>query len=211
MRAKPAEQQRSREKRDLLLQALEDLLKIKPFQQVSVGEVASMAGVSVATVYQRFNNEHAMASILLELYYQRVSQWWSKPNRRPAPDGLHAALTQLAEMSWDQMKALHYIMKPAYLFSRERPDLVGVEWKKLETTAQEGFLNFLNAYREEIISEDFNKSAATICYLYNHMALGKLLDHDERKWTKSKERRLFAQELANLAYAYLILPKSSDV
>jgi len=210
MRAKPAEQQRSKEKRDLLLNALEGLLKVKPFQQVSVGEVASAAGVSVATVYQRFNNKHATASILLELYYQRVSQWWSKHNKRPAPTKLREALTLLAEMSWDQMKELHYIMKPAYLFSRERPDLVGEEWKELESIAQNGFLKLLNDYRDEVVSQDFDKSAATVCYLYNHLALGQLLDHDEKKWSRSKYRKLYSKELADIAFAYLTLPKNED-
>ena len=205
MRAKPAEQQRSREKRDLLLQALEGLLELKSFQQISVGEVASKAGVSVATVYQRFNNEHAMASILLELYYQRTSQWWSKPNKKQAPACLHEALVQLAEKSWDQMRELHHIMKPAFLFSRERPDLVGAEWKELESTALEGFLGFLHGYREEISSLDFRQSASTVCYLYNYMALGKLLDHDEKQWYITRNRKLFSNELANLAYAYLTL------
>ena len=210
MRAKPAEQRRSREKRDLLLNALEGLLKVKPFQQVSVGEVASAAGVSVATVYQRFNNEHATASILLELYYQRVGNWWSNRNKRFAPVGLHEALTLLAEMSWDQMKELHYIMKPAYLFSREHPDLVGEEWAELESIAQSGFLKFLNDYRNEVVSQDFDKSAATVCYLYNHLALGQLLDHDEKKWFKSKGRKHYSKELADIAFAYLTLPKQEN-
>lgn len=205
MRAKPAEQQRSRQKRDLLLQALDGLLKTKPFREISVGEVAAEAGVSVATVYQRFNNEHAMASILFELYYMRVGQWWSKPARRPEPDSLYEALLQLADKSWDQMRELRYIMKPAYLFSRERPDLVGAEWKQLEATALAGFLKFLRSHGEEVVAPDFEQAASTVCFLYNHMALGKLLDYDDKQWSKPKGKKQFSQELAKLAYGYLTL------
>lgn len=211
MRAKPAEQQRSREKRDLLLKSFEELLMSKPFPQISVMEVALKAGVSVATVYQRFNNENAMAAILMELYFQRVQQWWSRPSRNPDPSDLHGALRRLAEKSWDQMKDLHYVMRPAYLFSRERPDLVDTEWKALEKSAVRGFSNLLENYKDEVNTEDLENSASTLCYLYNHMALGKLLSNDDKQWSVLKNRKAYSVELAKLAHAYLTQPSETNV
>lgn len=203
MRAKPAEQIRSKAKRDLILQVSENLLSQKRFSQISVADVARGAGVSVATVYQRFNNKHAMGSILMELYFQRCQQWWAQAADSPPAKTLYHALILIAEKSWDQMQALHHIMRPAYLFSREHPDLVGDEWQAMEQQAQQGFIQFLENFKAELPNIDVKKSAASLCYFYNFMAVGKLLHWQDNEWAILKNKKTFTKELADFAYGYL--------
>ena len=64
--AKPVAQKRSAETRDRILQALERLLREQDFDQLSVSEIASEAGVSVGTVYRRFENKEAFLPQLVE-------------------------------------------------------------------------------------------------------------------------------------------------
>ncbi|MEZ4622996.1 MAG: TetR/AcrR family transcriptional regulator [Caldilineaceae bacterium] len=75
IRAKPASQKRSEEKRDRILRALETHLREKQFEEVSIAEIATLAGVPSATIYQRFSNRNATVSILMELYLRRVAEW----------------------------------------------------------------------------------------------------------------------------------------
>src|SRR5690606_37980163 len=49
MRAKPANQGRSREKRDRILAAMDRLLRQKTFAEIGVADLAAEAGVSAAT------------------------------------------------------------------------------------------------------------------------------------------------------------------
>ena len=70
--AKPALQTRSQQTRDKLVAALERLLRNKPFEQISVAEIAQEAGVSVGAVYTRFENKDAFIPVLFDLYKARL-------------------------------------------------------------------------------------------------------------------------------------------
>lgn len=204
MRAKPVNQGRSREKRDRILRAMDALLRNKPFASISVAELAAEAGVSPATIYQRFSNRDATASVLLELYYQRVEEWARRHRRDDAIEraSLLEVLRMIARDGLRQVAELAHIMRPAYLYSRHRPDLVGPDWARLEKLSVEGFRALLRNRAEEIRNKDVDRAAAFLAYFYNMMLLGPLL-HDDSPWPLLKDREQFASELATMAWLYL--------
>jgi len=206
MRTKPVNQQRSREKKEKILAAMDTLLRDKAFSEIGINDIAREAGVSPATIYQRFQNRDASASILLELYFQRVEEWARRKRKKKVLQGktsLYDALLSIAYDAWNQIEALGHIMRPAYLYSRLRPDLAGPEWTRLESVAVEGFRNFLAPYRDVIDSDDLRKTAGVLGYFFNFMMLGRLLHSDDVPSILLRNRDAFARELATFAHRYL--------
>jgi AcrR family transcriptional regulator len=212
MRAKPVIQGRSRQKRDRILAAMETLLRRKAFSAIGVADLAAKARVPPATIYQRFSNRDATASVLLELYFLRVEQWARRPrdNDATAQASLLDALRMIAREAVEQVAELGHIMRPAYLYSRQRPDLVGTDWARLEKVALEGFRAFLERRANQIRVRDRDKAAAVLCYFYNFMLLGPLLHNDSSPWTVLKNPEQFASELATMAYRYLTCTDHAD-
>lgn len=204
MRAKPVNQLRSREKRDRILGAMDALLRKKPFAQIGVAELAAGAKVSPATIYQRFSNRDATASVLLELYYRRVEEWARRPrdSEALARASLREVLRWVARDGLRQVAELAHIMRPAYLYSRHRPDLVGPDWARLEQLSVDGFRALLKGRSDEIRARDVDRAAAFLAYFYNMMLIGPLL-HDDSTWPLLKDPEQLASEVAEMAWLYL--------
>ncbi len=205
MGATPVLQQRSQEKRDRLINALDTLLREKPFDQITISEIASTAGVSPATIYQRFNRKDAAISILIELYLLRVKQWTASEAGMVHLDqaaSLYEALMMIGDSAWRQVDAMGYIMRPAYLYSRLKPDLVGPTWNRMQKAAFRGFRSFLARFEDEIKREELDESAATISNFFNLMLLGPLL-HSETDLKSLHDGEAFSIELADFAHRYL--------
>jgi AcrR family transcriptional regulator len=211
---KPATQRRSRETRDKLINSLDELLQEKDFAAINVAEIAARAGVSVATIYQRFDNQDAAVAILVALYLRRVTQWWSELSRdasdQAGPSSLREALVQVGRGSGRQFDELRYVMRPAYLQSRLRPDLLDDHWREQEERAVQGFHALLRDYAGEIRHPDLNRAASMVAYFFNVMFLGRLL-HPEGMtgWDVPTAVDEFAEELADFVCGYLRLPPAA--
>jgi AcrR family transcriptional regulator len=202
--AKPATQQRSQDKRERILDAMDTLLTRRSFAEITVADLAAEADVASATIYQRFSNADATASVLLELYFQRV-ETWARRRRRPSPRpaSLFDALVAIGADAYDQVTALGHIMRPAYLYSRHRPDRAGPAWARLERAGVEGFKQFLQQRSAKVRVRDIDEAAGLLCYLFNFMLLGPLLHADGLRHTRLGGRAQFSKAVATLAYRYL--------
>lgn len=183
---------------------MDALLRLTSFADISVADLAARADVPQATIYQRFSNTDATASVLLELYFRQVEAW-ARRKRRPPPHGasLFDELVIIAGDAHDQVAALGYVMRPAYLYSRHRPDRAGAEWARLQQVAIDGFKGFLYKWSAHIRVRDIDQAAGLICYVFNFMLLGPLLHGEDMRRSRLGSRKQFAQALASLAYRYL--------
>ena len=214
--AKPAVQHRSQRSRDRLIDALDALLREKPFEAVAVSEIAGRAGVSVATVYQRFSNRDAAVSILVALYLRRASDWWSEfaaENAGQQPPGtLYDAVVVVGRAAWRQLDEWGHVMRPAYLYSRLRPDLLDEHWQAQEQRAVHGFAHLLRSYAGEIEYPDLDRAAAMVAYFVNMMFLGPLLHpRGMSGWEAAGGRDEFVAELARFVCGYLGAPARGTV
>ena len=185
---------------------MDALLLRKSFAEISVADLAAKAKVAQATIYQRFSNADATASVLMELYFRHVEAWPQRKRQRQRPRrgaSLFEALVTIAGDAHDQVTALGYVMRPAYLYSRHRPDRAGAEWARLEQMALDGFKAFLQQWSEQIQVRDIDHAATLVCYLFNFMLLGPLLHGEEMRRSRLGSRKRFAGALASLAYRYL--------
>lgn len=205
---KPATQRRSRETRDKLITALDELLQEKNFDEISVAQIANRAGVSVASVYQRFDNQNAAVAILVALYLRRVTQWWDDFSRgNPEPSGrssLREALVHVGRAAWRQSDELRYVMRPAYLQSRLHPNLLDEHWRRQEEVAVSGIRSLLQNHADEIRRSDLTRAASMAAYFFNLMFLGRLLHPEGMSgWNLPTNADEFAEELADFVCGYL--------
>jgi hypothetical protein len=148
--------------------------------------------------------------VLLELYFIKVEAWAARP-RQAAVEGsttLLDALTAVAADAYDQVAELGHIMRPAYLYSRHRPERLGPEWTRLEKVAVKGFKAFLQQRVAEIRVDDLDHAAALLCYLFNFFLLGPLLHADDAHWKVLRNRKAFSSSLATIAFRYLTARES---
>jgi hypothetical protein len=99
---------------------------------------------------------------------------------------------------------LGYIMRPAYLYSRYRPDQIGADWQRLEKMAVEGFKSFLQQHAAEIRTKKPDDAATLLAYLYNMLLLGPLLHGGGAEWKVLRDRNEFARTVATVAYRFLV-------
>jgi AcrR family transcriptional regulator len=213
--SKPAIQPRARETRDKLIAALDELLREQDFETVTVAEIAARAGVSAASIYQRFGNRHAAVSILISLYVRRLTQWWGitpgDPPRADTSPSLREAMVLLARRACRLCDELGYVMRPAYLQSRLHPELLGEHWRAQEEQAVRRFHALLRSHAGEIDHPDLTRAAGMIAYLFNMMILGRLLHPGGLStWDVPTDEQEFAEELADFACGYLGVADASS-
>lgn len=205
--AKPAVQERSRKTRQKLLVAMEQLLRRKPFAEITVAELAEQAGVSAASIYQRFSNRDALVAILVELYLTCVRNWATSPAGRLSLDGvdtLREALRRVAAQSWDMVEALGHVVRPAYLQSRLRPDLLGEQWAAMEAQSRAGFRNLLGRYPGDLHGADPAAAGDVLACHFNVMLIARLLHWPTPGVTHlPATREAYAELLADFACGYL--------
>ncbi|WP_033666423.1 TetR/AcrR family transcriptional regulator [Salinispora mooreana] len=213
---KPATQRRSRETRDRLIAALDELLHEENFDEISVAQIANRAGVSVASIYQRFDNQNAAVAILVALYLRRVTQWWddfSRDNPEPSSrTSLREALVHVGRAAWRQSDDLRHVMRPAYLQSRLHPDLLDEHWRRQEEAAVSGIRSLLQSHADEIRHSDLTRAASMAAYFFNMMFLGRLLHPEGMSgWDLPTDADEFAEELADFVCGYLGVARVSGL
>jgi AcrR family transcriptional regulator len=71
---RPPRQERSRQTQEALLDAAEELGTAKPYDQISVQEIASKAGFTIGAFYARFPSKGALLRGLMDRYESMIDQ-----------------------------------------------------------------------------------------------------------------------------------------
>lgn len=199
--ARPAKQERSRQTRANLLDALDRLLRARDFADLSVAEVAAAAGISPGAVYRRF--EGGLTEMLLALARTKIEARVDTEASISLSIGLRGALYEAALSVWRQLTESAHIFRAAYVHARLRPALVQ-DRPDLEERSLSGFRMLLETFRSEVKRSDFDRAVGTIALLYNTSFLERALFPDRLPaWAKGETPETYAREIAELAYGYL--------
>jgi len=207
--AHPAKQLRSRQSRDKIVKAFAELLKEKPFERISVAEIAERAGVAVGTLYRRFKNKDALIPVVFELYQERLALWMAGEGQIDLPDDvtLRQAIVVIVNTGWKLLKKEAHILRAVHLYARLRPEMVGNEvmWKQWEQAAYTSFQPLLQAFPSELKRKDIDKSAKMMTFFINTFFLEKGLYPDEPPSAGFDiSDQEFLQEAADMLYGYLV-------
>lgn len=205
--AKPAVQKRSRATRDKLITALEEILREKHFDQITVAEIAERAGVAVGTVYRRFKNKEAFIPVMLEQHRIRHEELLANPEESLELKGdetLREALRELTLFAWKQISREAHILRTLYLHVRSNPEIVSEDWVRLENHALGEISTLLDHYKKEIKRSDLEKAAKMTFYFFNSILIEKgLFSEVSPDWINQMDGEEIAAEMADFAYGYL--------
>ena len=208
--AKKTHQHRSRQTRDKLLNALEDLLRSQDFADISVAQIAAGAGVSAASIYRRFDSKKGLIPALFDLYLQRLEEWSLSSNAQLELDDnctLREALHQVAQTGWAQIQAHAHIMRAVHLHGRSHLGLMGEKGDIFEEATLAGIRTLVNIFSHEIKRSDPDKTARMLAYYLNNIMLEKgLFGEQGACFGLTLSDQDFANEIAEFAYSYLQIP-----
>jgi AcrR family transcriptional regulator len=122
-------QERSRATMERLLNAAEELLADRPFDDVSIAEITRRAEASVGAFYARFENKEALLSAIIERYrtdyLDRAARDLSSPDwERLSLDELVHALVRYFVTSYRQYRGM---FRTIFFGVRSRPEGFGEE------------------------------------------------------------------------------------
>ena len=207
---KAALQARSIQTREKLIRALETLLRYKPYEEISVADIASEAGLSVGAVYRRFENKDAFIPVVLDLYQDRLAAFNSNPENQVSPTPstpLLDALHKITELTWRFMEAEGHLMRAAFIHARTRPDLIGSEWDEFLEAGAASYKALLETYADQITVPDLEEAARMTLYLLNvGMAEYGLYPTQGPAAAIQLSPEHFTRALARSIYGYLTLP-----
>ncbi len=207
-----AAQGRSRRTRDKLVAALAALLREKPFEGVTMAELAARAGVAVGTVYRRFANKDALIPVIFEIYLAMLEDYAADPANALALSDqatLRSALHAICTQGWRMLKAEPQLIRTAHLYARLRPDLVGDDWDAIIEASVSQFRQVLDHYRESVKRPDLNAAARMVFYLMNTVMIEHGLYGDAGPGAAlTAGDAAFVSDCATTLYGYLTAPES---
>lgn len=209
---KPAYQERSRKAREKIVRALDEALREKPFDQVTVAELAGRAGVAVGTVYRRFENKDALIPVISEIYQRRLEVWMAGEGAVAfgKNDDLRAALKKVMRKTWSILSSQAHLLRAVHLYARLKPELFeDGDWEKYTGAMRQSVESILTHYAGEVRRKNVKRATAMTAYLLNTIFLEKGLYADEPPATLfTYSGKALADEVADMLYAYLRLPEA---
>ncbi|WP_339740144.1 TetR/AcrR family transcriptional regulator [uncultured Maricaulis sp.] len=207
---RPAQQSRSRQTRAKLVAALEELLRQRSFEDISIADLAAEAGLSVGTVYRRFDNRDALIPVIFELYAERVAHYAAAPSARLTLEegaGLRTALRQMVSLAWRFLTAEAHLVRAAHLYARLRPDLVGEEWEAFLEASVAQSEALIEHFSAEVSVPNRRHAAEILTYLFNTSLIERALyPQDGPAFALTMSDAVFTAAMADAIYGYLTAP-----
>ncbi len=208
---RPAKQSRSRQTRAKLVAALEKLLRHRSFEDISIADLAAEAGLSVGTVYRRFDNRDALIPVIFELYAERVTHYAGTPSAQltlKEGEGLRSALRQMVSRAWEFLTAEAHLVRAAHLYARLRPDLVGEEWEAFLEAAVASSVALIEHFSAEVSVSNRRHAAEILTYLFNTSLIERALyPKDGPAFALTMSDEVFTTAMADAIYGYLTAPE----
>lgn len=145
-------QERSRRTLERVLDATEELLKERPFEDIPVKEIVRLAGTSVGAFYSRFRDKDA----LLPALYVRYDRWVGERARRAAAARPWEGVDLAGIVTWmvGEIAALfrhrRYLMRAMTIHARTRPEKIDRETRTRRTREMSFLREALLERRDEI-------------------------------------------------------------
>jgi AcrR family transcriptional regulator len=175
-RAAPA-QRRSHETMARFAEAAEELLRDRPFEDISVHDIVRRAGRPIGSFYARFGSKDALVPFLYERYDRSLGEAITTKLARVAWEDLSfhettAAIVDLVLSMYDERR---WLIRALSLFARSKPEALSAELVQRRRVAYEPFTQILLRHRRRIRHPDPEAAARFGVFLVSSAAREKLL------------------------------------
>ena len=206
--AKPTFQKRSKRTRDALVNALEDLLREKSFQDITVIEIANRAMVSPASIYRRFKNKDAFIPVLFEMYVERLNEWATSKDAQiefTEQSDLQSVLRQVANVALKQIQQQSHIMKAVYVQLFLHPELKGDLFTAFERQSLASFKQIIEHFIPNIEPDVLIKVSGMMAHMFNTAFVEyALFDDVKQSWGLNLSHNEYANEMGDVVYGYVM-------
>lgn len=193
--------------------ALETLLKDKGFDQITVTEIATEAGVSTGLLYAHFTNKRDFLAALLDAYKTRILTRLEDMEAQDlhedykAAGSLREALQLIADYAYSQLLEDAHLLDAVSQYLREQPDVDHLEWQDLRHRAAATITPVIDIYAEQVSRADKALTAKMLVYFFNSIFSEALRTHQLGSTAqKHIKPEVFTREIADMAYGYLTMP-----
>ncbi|WP_285164899.1 TetR/AcrR family transcriptional regulator [Shewanella goraebulensis] len=169
-------QKRSQETHDKFLVSLQNALKVKYFEHISIKELAEGAGVSVGTFYRRFENKEALLPLLYDAFGKELGQWIDQMESAECHT-LEQQVTLLCRSTNDFLDARKSVFRTIHLNARLHSDTMFANPTLDRNEAYSRLSNLLLKFspdNNDSIQVDLKKQQAADMAIY--MLINSLLD-----------------------------------
>lgn len=206
----PARQDRSRRTERAILDAVRELLEDRPFDDVSMADVARRADVSIGGLYGRFPGGKTG---ILQVLYRALLEEWSRTLAELLPDGREGRMT-LEEVVG------RYVRGMVQAFRRDRPllnaayrarwadaldPIISAEVRAFDRAAHARFLRFATAALPGDVPADRAKTVLQFALLQLSAAgRASILDRATRVYGLTEDPEQVGTEITTAAVAYIV-------
>lgn len=118
-----AQQSRSLDTQNRLIDALHQSLKNKYFEQISIKELSEIAGVSVGTFYRRFKNKDALLPLLYQSFGSELETWIEKMEGQSFSTK-EAAVTEVCRQTYEFLRVRKGVFRTLHLNTRLHSEIL---------------------------------------------------------------------------------------
>jgi len=194
-------QERSRKSLDELVSAAETLLKSRPLEAISVGEICRAAGLTTGAFYARFPSKEA----LMPLLYQRYQDWLAVEGKARFDAvkwetlSLEEAGEQIGRVLIGFFRKRTWLLRAATLFARARSDTWPSGSPVARSVVAEGIARALASH----VKPDRPDAVRFVTFVATSVAREAMLFANAPMAKAGVKRTRLARDIGNLICGYL--------
>jgi AcrR family transcriptional regulator len=202
----PPAQQRSRETMDRFAAAAEELLREKPFEEISVKEIVARAGRPIGSFYARFAGKDALLPFIYQRYHEGLESLFAARLARVDWDalGFEESLAAMVEFLLGAYDERRWLLRAVSLFARAHPAALPADLVARRGRVYDLPIRILARHRDRIAHADVEQAVAFGVFLVSAVARERLLfgDAPHARVTPIGRREL-RDELIRVLHSYL--------
>ena len=214
MPRKTPKQDRAIRTRENLMAALERLLRDQEFENISVQDIAREAGVAVGSVYSHFKDKTAFLEALLAFWRAQVEAQLEIAEAQDmraafaAMGSLRTALQEATKAVYLQTKESGHILRAVHTYARLHPEAEDDDWQALVVRSFAPISTLFEIYADEITLTDADLGTRMLGVFFNTIFIRTaLMPQDTLLDVARIDSDTMIQEVADMAYGYLIQPR----
>jgi|SRR5689334_9853778 len=155
-RSAPPAQERSRETMERFARATEELLQERPFEDITVQDIARRAQRPIGSFYARFESKDALLPVLYRRYHDSLEDVFAaKLSRLDWPVlGFVPTLEAIVDLLIGAYDERRWLIRAMALFTRLRPDALPKDVIPRRKKLYEGIVGIVLRHRKRIRHED---------------------------------------------------------
>jgi len=179
-RSAPPAQQRSRDTMDRFAEAAEELLRTKPFEEISVQDIVRAAKRPIGSFYARFGSKEALLPFLYERYHEGLEPLFVARLARVDWEALdfEATIERAVDFMIARYDERRWLVRALVLFARMRPEALPPDMVERRGRVYDHVNAVLLRHRSRIAHEDAEAAIRFGVFLVSSVAREKLLFGD---------------------------------